>query len=76
MLLLTATPIPRSLSMTIYGDLDLSEIKEKPKNRKKIITKILPLEKYEKVKMAISRALENEEKIYWVCPCTRRNRKN
>ncbi len=68
LLLLTATPIPRSLSMTIYGDLDLSEIKEKPKNRKKIITKILPLEKYEKVKMAISRALENEEKVYWVCP--------
>jgi ATP-dependent DNA helicase RecG len=68
LLLLTATPIPRSLSMTVYGDLDLSEIKEKPKNRKKIITKALPLEKYEKVKMAISRALENEEKIYWVCP--------
>ena len=68
LLLLTATPIPRSLSMTIYGDLDLSEIKEKPKNRKKIITKILPLEKYEKVKMAISRALENKEKVYWVCP--------
>ena len=68
LLLLTATPIPRSLSMTVYGDLDLSEIKEKPKNRKKIITKVLPLEKYEKVKMAISRALENEEKIYWVCP--------
>ena len=68
LLLLTATPIPRRLSMTVYGDLDLSEIKEKPKNRKKIITKVLPLEKYEKVKMAISRALENEEKIYWVCP--------
>ena len=68
LLLLTATPIPRSLSMTVYGDLDLSEIKEKPKNRKKIITKILPLEKYEKVKMAISRALQNKEKIYWVCP--------
>ena len=68
LLLLTATPIPRSLYMTVYGDLDLSEIREKPKNRKKIITKILPLEKYEKVKMAISRALENEEKIYWVCP--------
>jgi len=68
LLLLTATPIPRSLSMTVYGDLDLSEIKEKPKNRKKIITKILPLEKYEKVKIAISRALENKEKIYWVCP--------
>ena len=68
LLLLTATPIPRTLSMTVYGDLDLSEIKEKPKNRKKIITKVLPLEKYEKVKMAISRALENEEKIYWVCP--------
>ena len=68
LLLLTATPIPRSLSMTVYGDLDLSEIKEKPKNRKKIITKVLPLEKYEKVKMAISRALDNEEKIYWVCP--------
>ena len=75
LLLLTATPIPRSLSMTIYGDLDISEIKEKPKNRKKIITKILPLEKYEKVKLAISRALENEEKIYWVCPVLKETEK-
>ena len=68
LLLLTATPIPRSLTMTNYGDLDLSIISELPKNRKMIITKAMPLERYDEVIRAIGRALKRSEKVYWICP--------
>ena len=68
LLLLTATPIPRSLTMTNYGDLDLSIINEIPKNRKSIITKVMPMERYNEIIKAIKRALKNDEKVYWICP--------
>ena len=68
LLLLTATPIPRSLTMTNYGDLDLSIINETPKNRQSIITKVIPLERYNEVITAIKRALRRNEKVYWICP--------
>ena len=68
LLLLTATPIPRSLTMTNYGDLDLSIINELPKNRKMVITKAMPLERYNEIIKAIGRALKRSEKVYWICP--------
>ncbi len=68
LLLITATPIPRSLTMTVYGDLDISIINEVPKNRKPVITKALPINRYNKIIEAIDRALKKGEKVYWICP--------
>ena len=65
---MTATPIPRSLTMTMYGDLDISIINEVPKNRKPVITKALPINRYNKIIEAIDRALKKGEKVYWICP--------
>ena len=67
-LIMTATPIPRTLSLTIYGDMDVSSIKEKPKNRKQIITSSLNKEKFGDLINHISAKLKDGEKIYWICP--------
>ena len=68
LLLMSATPIPRSLAMTIYGDMDVSIIDQKPYNRKKIDTRIISMQKLPEIIKAIHRALEQNEKIYWICP--------
>lgn len=67
-LMMTATPIPRTLAMTLYGDMDISTIYEKPKERIKIETRVIPALRLEEIIGAISRALQNGEKIYWICP--------
>lgn len=67
-LVMSATPIPRSLALTSYGDLDLSLLKEKPKGRMPIQTKVLPLERLPEIHKAVQRAVEKRQKIYWVCP--------
>jgi ATP-dependent DNA helicase RecG len=67
-LLMSATPIPRTLTLSLYGDLALSIIKEKPANRQNIETSIISNSKINDIIAAISRALENNEKIYWICP--------
>ncbi|MES2677021.1 MAG: ATP-dependent DNA helicase RecG [Pseudomonadota bacterium] len=67
-LLMSATPIPRSLMMTFYGDMDISILSEKPKNRLAIDTRVISQNKEEEILSAISRALKNGEKIYWICP--------
>ena len=54
--------------MTNYADLDLSIINELPKNRKMIITKAMPLERYDEIIKAMGRALKRSEKVYWICP--------
>ena len=68
LLLMTATPIPRSLTLTMYGDLDISIINEIPKNRLPVITKALPINRYNEIIEAIDRALKKGEKVYWICP--------
>ena len=65
---MTATPIPRSLALTAYGDMNISTITEKPKGRKPIKTYVLPQSKIEDVLKSIKRAIANEALIYWVCP--------
>ncbi|MDX1402096.1 MAG: ATP-dependent DNA helicase RecG, partial [Kiloniellales bacterium] len=67
-LVMTATPIPRTLLLTAYGDMDSSRLDEKPPGRKPIDTRTLPLDKLEEVIAAVGRALQAGRKVYWVCP--------
>lgn len=67
-LAMTATPIPRTLMLANYGDMDVSIIREKPAGRLPIDTKVLPLTRINEVIAGIGRALETGTKIYWVCP--------
>lgn len=67
-LVMTATPIPRTLTLTAYGDMDVSKLHEKPAGRKPIETRALPLERLGDVVGSLHRALENDAQIYWVCP--------
>jgi len=68
LLLMSATPIPRSLMMTLYGDMDISILDKKPTNRATIDTRVMPIIKIDEIYQGISRALNNGEKIYWICP--------
>ncbi|HXQ68108.1 MAG TPA: ATP-dependent DNA helicase RecG [Alphaproteobacteria bacterium] len=68
MLVMTATPIPRTLMLAAYGDMDVSCLIEKPAGRKPIDTRTLPLQRLEEVITALRRALDKVAKIYWVCP--------
>ena len=68
LLVMTATPIPRTLALTSYGDLDISVLDEKPAGRLPIDTRILPLEKLDNVISAIERVIEKGDQAYWVCP--------
>ncbi|MFA7307251.1 MAG: ATP-dependent DNA helicase RecG [Hyphomicrobium sp.] len=67
-LVMTATPIPRTLLMTHYGDLDVSKLTEKPAGRKPITTKALPLESLERLIERIRAQLAEGAQVYWVCP--------
>jgi len=68
LLVMTATPIPRTLALTAYGDLDVSKLDEKPVGRRDIDTRILPLARLDNVIEAIGRAIEKGGQVYWVCP--------
>lgn len=68
MLVMTATPIPRTLELAAYGDLDYSRLTEKPAGRKPIDTRTLPLERLGEVIEGIGRQVARGARIYWVCP--------
>ena len=68
LLVLTATPIPRTLVLTYFGDMDVSELREKPAGRQKIDTRAVPLERLAEVVDAVARALDEGRRVYWVCP--------
>jgi len=65
---MTATPIPRSLTMMIYGDMECSLLKEKPANRKPIATRLIPRNRYDQILERLGAALARGEKAYWICP--------
>jgi ATP-dependent DNA helicase RecG len=67
-LLMSATPIPRTLMMTAYGDLDVSRLTEKPPGRRAIDTRTVALERLDEVVAAVGRALAQDAKAYWICP--------
>jgi len=74
-LLMTATPIPRTLTMTIYGDMDISIIREKPKNRKPIKTYSKLEVKIEDVLKFIKKEINLGNQIFWVCPLIEESKK-
>ncbi len=67
-LVMTATPIPRTLSLTAYGDMEVSKIDEKPPGRKPIETLLFSNEKLEQVVAGIKRKINDGVRVYWVCP--------
>ncbi len=67
-LVMTATPIPRTLSMTVFGDLDVSIIKHAPPGRGKIVTKLVKRSQWETVMKYVRGRLEAGEQAYVVCP--------
>jgi len=74
-LVMTATPIPRTLMLTAYGDMDVSRLTEKPPGRKPVDTRVMPLNRLHQVIDAIGRALALGDKVYWVCPLVEESEK-
>lgn len=68
MLVMTATPIPRTLSLTAYGDMDVSKLTEKPPGRQPVDTRVVSAERLDEVMQAVARRMAAGEQIYWVCP--------
>ena len=67
-LLMSATPIPRTLMMSVYGDMDISIIREKPNHRKEIITYSKLENKIDDVIKFVKKELKNDNQVFWVCP--------
>jgi ATP-dependent DNA helicase RecG len=67
-LAMTATPIPRSLALAYFGDMDLSALREKPPGRQPIQTSAVNTERIDEVVAGLGRALKNGARVYWVCP--------
>jgi ATP-dependent DNA helicase RecG len=74
-LLMSATPIPRTLTMTIYGDMDLSIIREKPKSRKEVKTYSKLENKIDDIIKFIKKEINNGNQIFWVCPLIEESKK-
>jgi ATP-dependent DNA helicase RecG len=68
LLVMTATPIPRTLMLAAYGDLDVSKLTEKPAGRQPIDTRTIPLERIGEVVDAAGRMVATGARVYWVCP--------
>ncbi len=67
-LVMTATPIPRTLTLTAYGDMEVSRLDEKPPGRKPVDTRALPNSRLNDVLTAVARALSEDAQIFWICP--------
>src|SRR5690349_14706992 len=67
-LVLSATPIPRTLVLTYFGDMDVSELREKPAGRQPIDTRAIPDSRLSEVFDAVGRAVKAGKLVYWICP--------
>ena len=74
-LVMSATPIPRTLIMTFYGDMDVSKLTEKPSYRKEIISLSKPESKIYEVMQYIKKEINNKNQIFWVCPLIEESKK-
>lgn len=68
MLVMTATPIPRTLVLAAFGDMDVSKLTEKPAGRKPIQTVTIPTERTDEIVDRLAAALKEGKKAYWICP--------
>ncbi len=75
MLVMTATPIPRTLMLTAYGDMDVSRLDGKPPGRKPVDTRAIPLARLDEVAGALRRAIAIGSRVYWVCPLVEESEK-
>jgi ATP-dependent DNA helicase RecG len=75
-LVMTATPIPRTLTLTAYGDMDVSRLLDKPPGRQPIATRIIDLARLDEVIAGVGRQLEAGAQVYWVCPLVEESEKS
>jgi len=68
LLVMTATPIPRTLTLTIYGDMEVSKLLEKPAGRLPVDTRVLPISRLSDVTQRLAQTLAQGAQVYWVCP--------
>jgi ATP-dependent DNA helicase RecG len=68
MLVMSATPIPRTLALAVHGDLDMTFIREKPAGRQEVAPAAVPDSRTDEVMEAVSRAIERGERAFWICP--------
>jgi ATP-dependent DNA helicase RecG len=73
MLVMTATPIPRTLVLTYFGDMEVSSLREKPAGRQPIDTRIIAIDRIDEVVRGAARAIAEGQRIYWVCPLVEEN---
>ena len=74
-LVMTATPIPRTLALTAYGDMEVSKLDEKPPGRKPVDTRLIPSEKMDDMVDGLKRQIETGARVYWVCPLVEESEK-
>ncbi|KPJ72863.1 hypothetical protein AMJ52_04840, partial [candidate division TA06 bacterium DG_78] len=74
-LVLSATPIPRTLALTLYGDLDISTLKEKPPRRGDVVTKIINEKQREKIYHSVSAELNKGRQAFVICPIIEKSEK-
>lgn len=72
-LVMTATPIPRTLSLTLYGDMEVSRLTEKPAGRQPVDTRVLPSDRLSEVIEGVGRAIASGARVFWVCPLVEEN---
>jgi ATP-dependent DNA helicase RecG len=74
-LLMSATPIPRTLILSTYGDMDISTLREKPFKKTKIITNIIPENKIPDLINLIKNKITSKQQVYWICPLIEESKK-